>query len=125
MGLVGHGVVLPCSIFRHRPHSVKFPRGKKPTPRSGTGGFVSRIVRVAGLPHWRFLRWLFVGRDGHRIVSFSPFTVHHGMVGHSRLIGWAYLVGAFVSWCSAATDRVARMYGVAALSGIPPNAPDV
>jgi len=31
---------LPCSIFPPSPHSVKFPRGKKPTPRSGTGGIV-------------------------------------------------------------------------------------
>lgn len=43
-----------------------------------------------------FLAFAFVGNDGHRIITLSPFSIHTEWWGILGLIGWAYLVGAVV-----------------------------
>jgi len=53
-------------------------------------------VRVFGLAALAFLTFAFIGKDGHRIITLSPFSVHHEWWGILGIIGWAYLAGALV-----------------------------
>jgi heparan-alpha-glucosaminide N-acetyltransferase len=57
---------------------------------------VTIVLRVLGLASLVFLAFVFRGRDGHRIVTLSPFSLHHEWYGILGLIGWAYLVAALV-----------------------------
>ncbi len=61
---------------------------------------MSRVItvalRVLGLVSLVFLAFAFRGRDGHRIITLSPFSVHTSWYGILGLIGWAYLVAALV-----------------------------
>jgi predicted acyltransferase len=61
---------------------------------------VSRVVTLAlrglGLASLVFLAFAFRGKDGHRIITLSPFSIHTDWYGILGLIGWAYLVAALV-----------------------------
>jgi heparan-alpha-glucosaminide N-acetyltransferase len=57
---------------------------------------ITIVLRVLGLASLVFLAFVFRGRDGHRIVTLSPFSIHHEWYGILGLIGWAYLVAALV-----------------------------
>lgn len=71
------------------------PRGKPAsTPRLWQ--IVSVGLRVLGFASLVFLAFAFVGKDGHRIITLSPFSIHTEWWGILGLIGWAYLAGAVV-----------------------------
>ncbi len=57
---------------------------------------ITLILRVVGFASLIFLAFAFRGRDGHRIISLSPFSIHTSWYGILGLIGWAYLVAALV-----------------------------
>jgi heparan-alpha-glucosaminide N-acetyltransferase len=57
---------------------------------------VTLVLRVVGCASLLFLAFVFRGRDGHRIISLSPFSLHTEWYGILGLIGWAYLVAALV-----------------------------
>lgn len=63
---------------------------------AGSGRLVSAGLRAVGFASLVFLALAFVGPDGHRIVTLSPFSIHTDWWGILGLIGWAYLVGAIV-----------------------------
>jgi predicted acyltransferase len=53
-------------------------------------------LRVLGLAALVILAFAFRGRDGHRIITLSPFSIETKWYGILGLIGWAYLVAALV-----------------------------
>jgi len=57
---------------------------------------VSWGLRILGAATLVWLTLVFRGKDGHRIVTFSPFSIHTEWYGILGLIGWAYLVGSLV-----------------------------
>lgn len=57
---------------------------------------VTVVLRVVGLASLVFLAFVFRGRDGHRIITLSPFSINTEWYGILGLIGWAYLVAALV-----------------------------
>jgi predicted acyltransferase len=75
---------------------------------------ISLGLRILGFAVLAFLIWAFRGGDGHRIVAFSPFSIHTEWYGILGLIGWAYLVGATV-FLLFGTSRVALLGCVALL----------
>ena len=56
-------------------------------------------LRVLGLASLIFLAFAFVGEDGHRIITLSPFSIHTEWYGILGIIAWSYLVGALVFLC--------------------------
>src|SRR5262245_52806849 len=60
---------------------------------------VSVGLRVLGLASLIYLAFAFVGEDGHRIITLSPFSIHTEWYGILGIIGWAYLLGAIVFLC--------------------------
>lgn len=58
--------------------------------------WVSLGLRGMGLVTLFWLACVFRGKHGQRIISFSPFSIHHDWYGILGLIGWAYAVGALV-----------------------------
>jgi hypothetical protein len=72
------------------------------SPRGETGSFsrsgrnFSAALRVIGFALLAFLAFAFVGRDGHRIITLSPFALHTEWWGILGLIGWAYGVGSLI-----------------------------
>jgi predicted acyltransferase len=64
-----------------------------------------RIIGVAALV---WLALVFRGKDGQRIVTLSPFSIHTEWYGILGLIGWAYLVGSMV-FLVFGTNRVALL----------------
>jgi predicted acyltransferase len=73
------------------------------TRRSSTGAQIWRVIslvmRVLGFAALVYLAIVFVAKDGHRIITFKPFSVHTEWYGILGLIGWAYLVGALTFLC--------------------------
>ena len=58
------------------------------------------ILRVLGFASLIYLAFVFRGgRDGHRIINLSPFSIHTEWYGILGLIGWAYLVASIVFLC--------------------------
>jgi heparan-alpha-glucosaminide N-acetyltransferase len=57
---------------------------------------VSRVLQTLGVASLVVLAFIFVGPDGQRIITLSPFVLHHEWWGILGLIGWSYLVGAIV-----------------------------
>lgn len=57
---------------------------------------VSALIRILGLISLVGLAFAYRGRDGHRIITLSPFSIHTEWYGILGLIGWAYLVAALV-----------------------------
>ena len=59
-------------------------------PHSKASGFSqfwsknSLPLRLTGMASLVGLAFAFVGSDGHRIITLSPFSIHHEWVGHSR-----------------------------------------
>jgi len=72
----------------------EFSPGGKPASRSRLRQLFSVGIRVCGLASLSFLAIAFIGRDGHRIITLSPFSIHTEWWGILGIIGWAYLVGA-------------------------------
>jgi heparan-alpha-glucosaminide N-acetyltransferase len=69
------------------------------SPGGHSGGisrFLSATLRVVGFVALGFLVAAYQGRDGHRIVTLSPFSIHTSWYGILGLIGWAYLVASIV-----------------------------
>ncbi len=57
---------------------------------------VTVMLRVLGFAALVFLAFAFRGKDSHRIITLSPFSIHTQWYGILGLIGWAYLVAALV-----------------------------
>jgi len=57
---------------------------------------LSTALRLLGFAGLVYLVFAYRGRDGHRIISLSPFSIHTSWYGILGLIGWAYLVGSVV-----------------------------
>ncbi|HVY72039.1 MAG TPA: DUF5009 domain-containing protein, partial [Verrucomicrobiae bacterium] len=57
---------------------------------------ISIGLRIIGFVALAFFALSFRGEDGHRIITFSPFSIHTEWYGILGLIGWAYLVAASV-----------------------------
>ena len=70
------------------------PPGKSESSARWRIGSLS--LRAFGFASLVFLAFAFVGKDGHRIVTVSPFSLHTEWWGILGLIGWAYLIGAVV-----------------------------
>jgi len=64
--------------------------------RGQASRMVTLTLRVLGLASLVFLAFAFRGRDGRRIITLSPFSLHTSWYGILGLIGWAYLVAALV-----------------------------
>jgi heparan-alpha-glucosaminide N-acetyltransferase len=64
--------------------------------RQRVSRIVTIILRVVGFAALVFLAFAFRGRDGHRIITLLPLSIHHEWYGILGLIGWAYLVAALV-----------------------------
>lgn len=62
--------------------------------RERTFRIITLVLRVLGLASLVFLAFAFRGKDGHRIITLSPFSIHTEWYGILGLIGWAYLVAA-------------------------------
>lgn len=78
-------------------------------------------LRWIGLVALILLALVFRGANGQRIISFSPFLIHHQWYGILGLIGWAYLVGAIVYlFCQA--NRTAQLGSFALLMCLYPAA---
>jgi len=76
--------------------------------------WVSRAVRGVGLVTLFWLACAFRGKHGERIITFSPFSIHHDWYGILGLIGWAYAVGA-LAYLLFRTHRTALMACLALL----------
>jgi predicted acyltransferase len=73
------------------------PRKSEASPgRERPFRIVTVALRVLGLASLVFLAFVFRGRDGHRIITLSPFSIHAEWYGILGLIGWAYFVAAIV-----------------------------
>ncbi len=75
--------------------AIKISRRSTPT-RARLVSRLSTALRVVGLGALAALVFAFRGHDGHRIVSFSPFSIHAEWWGILGQIGWAYLTASLV-----------------------------
>jgi len=64
--------------------------------RERTFRIITLVLRVLGLASLVVLALVFRGKDGQRIITLSPFSIHTQWYGILGLIGWAYLVAALV-----------------------------
>jgi predicted acyltransferase len=64
--------------------------------RERVSRIITLVLRVLGLASLVFLAFAFRGKDDHRIITLSPFSIHTQWYGILGLIGWAYLVAALV-----------------------------
>jgi predicted acyltransferase len=64
--------------------------------RVRTFRIVMAALRALGLVSLVFLAFAFRGKDDHRIITLSPFSIYTAWYGILGLIGWAYLVAAIV-----------------------------
>jgi heparan-alpha-glucosaminide N-acetyltransferase len=58
--------------------------------------FVTIILRVLGFALLVYLAFAFRGKDGYRIITVSPFSIHTEWYGSLGRIGWAYLIASIV-----------------------------
>ncbi len=78
--------------------SLRWPRKGESSPdRERTVRRITVGLRVLGLASLVVLAFAYRGRDGHRIITLSPFSIHTEWYGILGLIGWAYLVASIVS----------------------------
>ena len=70
--------------------------GGPAAPVTPCGRAISLILRLLGCVSLGVLAFVFVGPDGHRIITLAPFTLHHEWWGILGLIGWAYGVAVVV-----------------------------
>jgi heparan-alpha-glucosaminide N-acetyltransferase len=61
---------------------------------SSTFRILAFVLRIAGFVSLVWLALVFRGKDGHAILTLSPFEIHHSWYGILGLIGWAYLVAS-------------------------------
>src|SRR5947209_6909761 len=57
---------------------------------------IARALGVVAFAALVYLAFAFRGKDDHRIITLSPFSIHTEWYGILGLIGWAYLVAAIV-----------------------------
>lgn len=77
--------------------SLRWPRKSEPSPdRERIFRRITVALRILGLASLVFLAFAFRGKDGHRIITLSPFSIQTEWYGILGLIGWAYLVAAIV-----------------------------
>jgi heparan-alpha-glucosaminide N-acetyltransferase len=82
---------------------------------------ISLALRVLGFAALAYLAFAFRGKDDHRIITLSPFSIHTEWYGILGLIGWAYLVAALV-FLVFRTHRTALLGGVVLLMCLYPAA---
>jgi hypothetical protein len=77
--------------------SLGWRRKSGPSPdRERTLRKITVALHVLGLASLIVLAFAFRGKDGHRIITLSPFSIHAEWYGILGLIGWAYLVASIV-----------------------------
>ena len=64
--------------------------------RERTFRSIALALRVLGLASLVVLAFVFRGKDGQRIITLSPFSIHTQWYGILGLVGWAYLVAAII-----------------------------
>jgi heparan-alpha-glucosaminide N-acetyltransferase len=91
------------------------PRGKAAASpgRARVYAAISWGLRAVGVAALVWLALVFRGKDGQRIVTWPPFSIHTEWYGILGLIGWAYLMGSLV-FLAFRTNRTALL-GCAAL----------
>jgi heparan-alpha-glucosaminide N-acetyltransferase len=84
-----------CAIFAF---SVISPAGgsEAPAGRKKIFRLVSLALRTAGLTGLVLLAFAFRNKNGHPMITLSPFYIHHIWYGILGYIGWAYLMSAIV-----------------------------
>lgn len=98
--------------------AIKVPRRwKESQTHSRVISRLSTGLRVVGLSALVMLALAFRGRDGHRIVSLSPFSVHTEWWGILGQIGWAYLTASVV-YLVVGSRRPALLVTTALLYGL-------
>jgi heparan-alpha-glucosaminide N-acetyltransferase len=55
---------------------------------------ITIILRAMGFALLVYLAFVFRGKDGYRIISLSPFSIHTLWFGALGRIGWAYLIAS-------------------------------
>jgi heparan-alpha-glucosaminide N-acetyltransferase len=65
-------------------------------PREHLSRIITLALRALGFATLVFLALAFRGKDGQRIITLSPLSVHTEWYGILGLVGWAYLVAALV-----------------------------
>ena len=77
--------------------SLGAPRKSGAAPdRARTLRRITLALRGLGLAALVVLAFAFRGKDGHRIITLAPLSIHTEWYGILGLIGWAYLVAAIV-----------------------------
>ena len=64
--------------------------------RKKTFRVISMILRLAGFAGLAYLAFAFRNKNGHPMITLSPFYIHHIWYGILGYIGWAYLMSAVV-----------------------------
>jgi len=74
------------------------PPTKPGAPPAGgrIGAMISPALRVAGFAGLSYLAFVFVGKDDHRIIQLSPFSISTKWYGILGEIGWSYLITALI-----------------------------
>ena len=78
-----------CSI---RPSA----KGAAPAPGARAGAIVAVGLRVMGFATLVYLAFAFIGKDDHRIITLSPFSISTSYYGILGEIGWSYLIAALI-----------------------------
>lgn len=60
------------------------------------GAIISQALRVIGFAALIYLAFVFVGKDDHRIIQLSPFSISTQWYGILGEIGWSYLIVALI-----------------------------
>ncbi|MFL5244552.1 MAG: DUF5009 domain-containing protein [Gemmataceae bacterium] len=81
---------------------------------SGDWRVIAWALRVMAFAALLYLAFAFRGKDDHRIITLSPFSIHTEWYGILGLIGWAYLVGT-IAFLLFRNQRTALLGAVALL----------
>lgn len=73
-----------------------FAFGVLSTANKKTGHVLSLTLRMTGLAGLVFLAFAFRNKNGHPMITLSPFFIHHIWYGILGYIGWAYLVSSII-----------------------------
>ena len=96
---------------------AEFNPNRKANGSSQLWSKISLALRLTGVASLVALAFAFVGSDGHRIITLSPFSLHHEWWGILGLIGWAYLVASLV-YLLFRGERLALLGSMALLIGL-------
>jgi predicted acyltransferase len=81
-----------CAILSFS--SISRPSGRQNPSFERRWRVLSLGLRITGFLSLVVLAFLFRRKDGHKIISLAPFSIHTEWYGILGLIGWAYLVAA-------------------------------